>query len=211
MNFWFYLFKGTKFLGSKRNQIIVLYCNPLILYQLKKMGENECPKFITDGPGSFAYHAWEDYFEKLPFEVYNENRVNNTGSIITKESKIVPGANGNFAAKDFRKGECIDWGIAVVLNGYDINKTDALYTWSSWDRKSAAALSGPALFYNTMGDASNMRCVPYHKEKRYENYALRDIKKGEEITMRYDSMNWREAMKEVKSIVGELKGAHNQV
>ena len=169
-----------------------------------------CPEFITDGPGSWSHCAWEDYFEKLPFEVYNVNRVNNTGTIVTKESIIVPGANGNFACKDFKKGECIDWGIAVVLNDYDINKTDALYTWSSHDKKTAASLSGPALFYNTMGDRSNMRCVPYHKEKRYENYALRDIKKGEELTMRYDSMNWREAMKEVKEIVGELKGAHNQ-
>jgi len=169
-----------------------------------------CPEFITDGPGSWSHCAWEDFFEKLSFEVYNTNRVNNTGTIITKESVIVPGANGNFACKDFKKGECIDWGIAVVLNDYDINKTDALYTWSSHDKKTAASLSGPALFYNTMGDQSNMRCVPYHKEKRYENYALRDIKKGEELTMRYDSMNWREAMKEVKEIVGELKGAHNQ-
>ena len=169
-----------------------------------------CPEFITDGPGSWSHCAWEDFFEKLPFEVYNTNRVNNTGTIITKESVIVPGANGNFACKDFKRGECIDWGIAVVLNDYDINKTDALYTWSSHDKKTAASLSGPALFYNTEGDKSNMQCVPYHKEKRYENYALRDIKKGEELTMRYDSMNWREAMKEVKEIVGELKGAHNQ-
>ena len=172
--------------------------------------EKPCPAFITDGAGSFSYHAWEEYFEKLPFEVYNVNRVNNTGTIITKESEIVPAANGNFAGKDFKKGECIDWGIAVVLDGYDINKTDALYTWSSYDKKTAASLSGPALFYNTMGDESNCRCVPYHKEKRYEMYALRDIKKGEELTMRYDSMNWRTAMKEVKGIVGELKGVHNK-
>ena len=67
------------------------------------------------------------------------------------------------------------------------------------------------MFYNTMGDNSNCRCVPYHKEKRYEMYALRDIKKGEELTIRYDSMNWRAAMKEVKSIVGELKGEHKKL
>ena len=170
----------------------------------------ECPDFITDGPGAWAACAWEPFFSKLPFDTYNDNRVNNTGGIITKESLIVPGANGNFAGRDFKKGECIDWGIAVVLNDYDINKTDALYTWSSNDRKTAATLSGAALYYNTMGDASNIRCVPYHKEKRYENYALRDIKKGEELTIRYDSMNWRTAMKEVRAIVGELKGAHNK-
>ena len=170
----------------------------------------KCPGFITDGPGSWSHHAWDAGFEKLAFETYNVNRINNTGTIITKESEIVPGANGNFASKDLRKGQCIDWGIAVVLDGYDVNKTDALYSWNPKDKKTAAALSGAALFYNTMGDNSNCRCVPYHKEKRYEMYALRDIKKGEELTIRYDSMNWRTAMKEVKAIVGELKGEHNQ-
>ena len=41
-------------------------------------------------------------------------------------------------------------------------------------------------------------------------YALEDIPAGTELTMRYDSMNWRDAMQEVKQAVGELKGAHNQ-
>merc|ERR1719411_1242267 len=68
----------------------------------------ECPDFITDGPGSFSACAWESFFVKLPFDTYNDNRVNNTGGIITKESLIVPGANGDFAGRDFKKGECID-------------------------------------------------------------------------------------------------------
>ena len=100
--------------------------------------------------------------------------------------------------------------LCAYFSPTDINKTDHLYTWSSTDQFTAATLSGPSLYYNTLGDRSNCRCVPFHKEKRYEMYALEDIPAGTELTMRYDSMNWRDAMQEVKQAVGELKGAHNQ-
>ena len=63
-----------------------------------------------------------------------------------------------------------------------MNSVDSLYPWGqgpdaeghgSWgykdyDRKTCATCSGPALYYNTLGANSNCRCVPYHKEKRYE-------------------------------------------
>jgi len=125
---------------------------------------------------------------------------------ITKESKIVPGEHGNFAACDIKRGECFEWGLAVLLPGYCNSLTDAIYTWNSQsDSKVVATLSGPSLFYNTLGDESNVRCVPYHAEKRYEMYALEDIAEGTELTIRYDSMNWRESMADVKKIVGELK------
>ena len=40
---------------------------------------------------------------------------------------------------------------------------------------------------------------------RFEIYALEDIPKDTELTFRYDSMNYREGMKDLISIVGELK------
>ena len=88
--------------------------------------------------------------------------------------------------------------LCAYFSPTDINKTDHLYTWSSTDQFTAATLSGPSLYYNTLGDRSNCRCVPFHKEKRYEMYALEDIPAGTELTMRYDSMNWRDAMQEGK-------------
>ena len=111
---------------------------------------------------------------------------------------------------DLKKGECFEWGLAMRLPQYNVNIVDSVFTWSTTDRFSAASLSGPAMFYNTLGDASNVRCVPYHVEDRYEMYALEDIKAGTELTIRYDSINWRNAMKEVKSIVGTLESGHKE-
>ena len=64
-------------------------------------------------------------------------------------------------------------------------------------------------FVNHAEDGDANIGVDYDKDVE-STYALRNIKKGEELTMRYDSMNWRTAMKEVKGIVGELKGVHNK-
>ena len=128
-----------------------------------------------------------------------------------RESLLVPGEKGVFARRALRRGECCEWGMATVIPDYDVRNGDHLFTWSSTDRSVAAALSGHALFYNTLGDKSNCRCVPYHAERRFEIYALEDIAEGTELTFRYDSMNWRSGMEGVRSVVGELQGKHNQV
>ena len=47
--------------------------------------------------------------------------------------------------------------------------------------------------------------VPYHAERRYEMYALEDIAAGEELTIRYDSTNWREKFTELKGIIGAIE------
>ena len=87
----------------------------------------------------------------------------------------------------------------------DVTTNDMFYTWSLQDRTIGATVSGCGLFYNTLGDESNARCVPYHSQNRFEVYALRDIEAGEEITFRYDSMNYRDGMKHLIGIVGELE------
>ena len=161
----------------------------------------------TDGLDSWSCRAWEPFFIKLSVDEYNNNRIDQS-RVVCRESLIVPGENGVFAVGDIKKGDIVEWGVAVVIRNANIHDTDKLYTWTSFDRTakaSVATVSGCGLFYNTLGDKSNTRCVPYHKEKRFEVYALEDIKAGTELTFRYDSMNWREGMQEIKGIVGELK------
>mmetsp|Transcript_34411 Transcript_34411/g.97029 ORF Transcript_34411/g.97029 Transcript_34411/m.97029 type:complete len:179 (-) Transcript_34411:198-734(-) len=170
------------------------------------------PKTCADGPDSLHAHAWEPFFEKPTEEEIAKNFVN-TSKVVCKESKIVPGARGVFAAVDIKKGEIVEWGIAVIIPGLSVHSSDQFYTWTSHDQGPSApcaTVSGVALFYNTEGDKSNCRCVPYHTERRFEVYALQDIPAGAELTIRYDSMNWRESMAEVRGIVGTLAGSHNQ-
>ena len=157
---------------------------------------------FADGPNSLAAKAWEPWFE--PPASTDEDRIF-CGKTRCATSGIVPGQNGVFARVDLRRGECYEWGIASIVDDYDVNKTQLLYTWDTQDRTIAAALSGCALYYNTLGDKSNVRCVPYHKEKRYEMYALEDIKAGTELTIRYDSTNWRESFKDLKECIGCLE------
>ena len=155
-----------------------------------------------DGPDSLCAKAWEPFFV-APADT-NGDRIF-CGKSRCAESVIVPGQTGVFAREALKKGECFEWGIACVVEGYDVNETDTLYTWGTKENKKAAAVSGCGLYFNTRGDASNVRCVPYHSEKRYEMYALEDIAAGEELTIRYDSTNWREKFTELKGIIGALE------
>ena len=142
----------------------------------------DAPAFITDGANSVSAAAWESYFEKLPESTYTKDRVGGSGAVCVRESKLAPG-NGVFAKRKLKKGECFDWGIALPVYDYDINLTSHLFLWGD-DGKGhplAATVSGVGLFYNTLGDKSNTRCVPYYKEQRYECYALDDIEEGEEL------------------------------
>lgn len=167
----------------------------------------------VDGPDSWHVHAWEPFFKKPSKDDIEESYVQSEG-IAVRPSKIVPSGKGSFAKKAFSKGDCVEWGCAILIPSISVHESDAFFAWSSKDRggesQKVATCTGCALYYNTMGDESNCRMVPYHKEQRFEVFALRDIEVGEELTIRYDSMNWREAMTEVRAIVGELKGDHHQ-
>ena len=155
---------------------------------------------FKDGEDSLSSNAWEPFFNKLEEEIYANDRIF-CGKTVCKESKLIPDQYGVFARENLKMGECFEWGIATMIDDYNINKTDLLYIWDSNNKKTAATLSGSALFYNTRGDESNVRCVPYHCENRYEMYALTDIPKGTELTIRYDSMNWRKSFIELKHII----------
>ena len=136
---------------------------------------------------------------------YYENNMINCSKVTCKPSNIVKGQKGVFANDKILKGDIIEWGVATIIDGINVQNNDIFYTWSLIDRTKAATVSGCGLFYNTLGDKSNARCVPYHSENRFEVYALRDIDKNEEITFRYDSMNYRKGMNHLIDIVGYLE------
>lgn len=148
--------------------------------------------------------AKEDFFDYLSAEERDRDMIN-SDKVCCRHSTIAKGQRGIFARCDIKKGKIIEWGIVTRIPGVDVRDGDVLYSWSSTDRSLAATTSGCALYYNTMGDDSNARCVPYHSEDRFEIYAMCDINEGDEITIRYDSMNYRDAMKPLLEIVGELK------
>lgn len=150
----------------------------------------------------WTINAKEDFFNMLDQKIILKNKIN-SNAVCVKESLIIPGQNGVFAQVDIPKGNIIEWGIATIIPNMNVQENDLFYTWGS-DRKTAATTSGCGLFYNTLGDQSNARCVPYHSEFRFEIYALKDIKKNEEITIRYDSMNYRNGMQHLLPIVGAL-------
>ncbi|MCH2185410.1 hypothetical protein MK280_06010 [Myxococcota bacterium] len=154
---------------------------------------------------NWTERAKESFFDLIDEDQYKNDRVN-TQKVRCGPSTIVPGELGVFARQNLKKGEVIEWGVATLIPGIDVRSNDHLFTWDSLKKDTAATVSGCGLYYNTLGDASNARCVPYHAEKRFEVYALREIRSGEELTFRYDSMNYREGMAKVKDIVGELRG-----
>lgn len=148
-------------------------------------------------------NALEPFFNIISKENYENDKIN-CCKVICKESTIIPNQLGVFANTDINKGDIVEWGVACYIPGIDVRDTEHLFSWSTTDRSIAATVSGCGLYYNTLGDKSNCRCVPYHSEMRFEIYALEEIKKGTELTFRYDSMNYREGMKELIPIVGEL-------
>ena len=148
--------------------------------------------------------AKEPFFKIIDGSVYKNNMID-ASKVYCKESNIVKGQRGVFAREKIKKGEIVEWGVVTIIDGINVQDNDMFYTWSLENRQKAATVSGCGLFYNTLGDKSNARCVPYHSENRFEVYALIDIEKGEEITFRYDSMNYRNGMQHFIEIVGELE------
>lgn len=172
----------------------------------------ELPDFITDGPGSWCAKAWEPFFKKVTPEQIAESSVDSS-KVRVSTSKLVPTGFGAFARADIAKGVCVEWGLATIIPKLSTHEQDQFFTWTSHDRTDNAPIatcSGAGIYYNTKGMESNCRCVPFHNDKRFEVYALEDIKEGAELTFRYDSMNWREAFKDVKEIVGDLTEEHHK-
>ena len=95
---------------------------------------------------------------------------------------------GAFAAKDLSKGGLIEKGLMRIVET-DGNKNPYVFTWSD-DRSVWAYPSGCATFYNTSREP-NCKMNRHFKSLSFEMVASKDIKKDEELTHLYKSLEWR--------------------
>jgi hypothetical protein len=107
---------------------------------------------------------------------------------------------GAFAAVDIMRGELVERGLVrrVELDGM---KNPFVFTWSDdIPNQTWAVTSGCAMFYNTAIETdANTRMLRHFREDRFELFATRDIKAGEELTHRYKSLEWRTAFRELNA------------
>ena len=104
---------------------------------------------------------------------------------------------GAFALCDIKHNDLVEKGIVRRIN-YDGNCSPHLFSWSE-DRKTWAIGSGCATFYNTSRNP-NTKMIRFYDEDRYEIYALRDIKKNEELTHKYLSLDWRTCFEDLRNM-----------
>jgi hypothetical protein len=99
--------------------------------------------------------------------------------IIIKKSKI--GGKGIFANRDFKKGEIvIDWkDCSEILTKKEF---EAL---PEEEKKYVSFIDGMYIHFFTPGKFVNHSCEANTQAKNMEDVAVRDIKKGEEITADY--------------------------
>ena len=106
---------------------------------------------------------------------------------------------GAFANVDINEGEIVECGLMRRLSGPDNTfnglKNPYVFTWSDErPNHTWAFASGCATFYNAgLESETNTRMIRYFDEDRFEIYATRNIKQGEELTHTYKSLQWRDA------------------
>jgi len=107
------------------------------------------------------------------------------------------------------QGDLIEKGVMRRLpEGFDGNTCPYIFTWSTErPNKTWGMGSGCSPYYNTDKKGSaNTRMVRYFDEDRFEIFAARDIKKGEELLHTYVSLEWRTCFSDLNKIVnGEKK------
>jgi len=108
--------------------------------------------------------------------------------------------NGAFAKVNIQKKELVEKGLMCRLSGdsnkeFDGMKNQFVFTWSNNKPNYTWAFpSGCATFYNSgLESQTNTRMVRIFDEDRFEIYATKDIKAGEELTHTYKSLEWRDA------------------
>ena len=95
---------------------------------------------------------------------------------------------GVFANLDISSGDIIEIGVARKVD-CDGNNNDYLFTWSE-DRTIWAFCSGCATFYNTSLDPNTEMSRDFENDI-FTIYAIKEIKKGDELTHTYRSLSWR--------------------
>ena len=99
---------------------------------------------------------------------------------------------GAFAKYKIKKNELVEKGVMVPID-IDGHKNTHVFTWSD-DKKIWAFGSGCSTFYNT-SKSPNCEMRRFYDLNRFEIYALEDISEGDELTHRYQSLEWRDAFK----------------
>lgn len=118
-----------------------------------------------------------------------------TSNFSTPNNKI----NGVFAKVNIKKGELVEKGLMCRLSDdnnkvFDGMKNQFVFTWS--DNKpnyTWAFASGCATFYNSgLESQTNTRMIRFFDENKFEIYATKNIKAGDELTHTYKSLEWRD-------------------
>lgn len=119
-------------------------------------------------------------------------------NVYLKESSINSSFDGVFANLDFKKGDIIEKGIVRIIN-IDGNYNPHVFTWSDdIPNKTWAIGSGFSTFYNTSLNP-NTKMNRDFKNNSFTIEAVCDISKGDELTHRYKSLNWRTCFKELNN------------
>ncbi|MBN2422374.1 SET domain-containing protein [Candidatus Woesearchaeota archaeon] len=99
-------------------------------------------------------------------------------SVIVKDSKIQ--GRGVFADKDFKKGDIVmKWDASMILTEKEAKKIPARY------KKYLVFFKGKYIMAQYPEKYLNHSCEPNTKEGNLCDIAIRDIKKGEELTTDY--------------------------
>ena len=110
--------------------------------------------------------------------INNNPKDKTMADVIVQKSKIQ--GKGVFAVRNFRKGETVmEWDTTIVLI-----KTDALKVPSN-KRKYLVRSNGMYILTQSPAKYLNHSCIPNTIEKNYCDVALRNIRKGEELTTDY--------------------------
>ena len=105
---------------------------------------------------------------------------------------------GAFTKVKILKDFLVEKGVIRRID-YDGNQNPYLFTWSV-NKDVWGFASGCATFYNTSLEP-NCKLVRHYDTDIFEIYALRDIEANEELTHKYQSLEWRECFKELKDIL----------
>ena len=119
---------------------------------------------------------------------------------------------GAFATCDIKAGELIEKGLMKRLSDnqnkcFDGMKNPYVFTWSDDQPNYTWAYpSGCLTFYNTgLENETNTKLIRHFDEDKYEVYAVKDIKAGEELTHTYKSLKWRTVFTSLYNELSEKK------
>tara|TARA_B100000745_G_scaffold272678_1_gene200702 strand:- start:6 stop:386 length:381 start_codon:yes stop_codon:yes gene_type:complete len=119
----------------------------------------------------------------------------NCSKVIVK--KTIQKGYSVFSKFDIKKNDLIEKGIIQRID-YDGNKNSHLFSWSD-DGKSWGFGSGCSTYYNT-SLTPNVKMLRDFENDLYHIYALKDIKKDEELTHKYKSLEWRECFEDLRNM-----------